>query len=68
MPAGHGDGHVEEILVDLNQSGYSGFLSLEPHLKAAEQFSGFSGPALFKMAADALKAICKKNGIQLAGF
>lgn len=68
VPAGHGDGHVEEILVDLNKSGYSGFLSLEPHLKAAEQFSGFSGPALFKMAVDALKAICKKNGIQLAGF
>jgi len=67
VPAGSGDGHLEPILVDLNQSGYSGFLSLEPHLKAAGQFSGFSGPALFKMAVDALKAICRKNGIQLAG-
>jgi sugar phosphate isomerase/epimerase len=66
VPAGHGDGHVEEILIDLNRSGYGGFLSLEPHLAAAEQFSGFSGPALFKMAVDALKALCKKNGIQLA--
>jgi 3-dehydroshikimate dehydratase len=68
VPAGQGDGHVEPILIDLKNSGYSGFLSLEPHLKAAQQFSGFSGPALFKMAADALKAMCKKNGIQLAGF
>jgi 3-dehydroshikimate dehydratase len=67
VPAGHGDGHVEEILVDLNNSGYTGFLSLEPHLKAAAQFTGFSGPALFKMAVDALKGICRKNGIQLAG-
>ena len=67
VPAGQGDGHVEEILVDLKNAGYTGFLSLEPHLKAAEQFSGFSGPALFKVAVDALKAICKKNGIQLAG-
>src|ERR1700722_2631548 len=58
-PAGHGDGHLEEILVDLKNSGYTGFLSLEPHLKAAQQFSGFSGPTLFKMAADALKDICK---------
>jgi sugar phosphate isomerase/epimerase len=66
VPAGHGDGHIEEILLDLKKSGYNGFLSLEPHLKAAEQFSGFSGPALFKMAADALKVICKKTGIQLA--
>jgi sugar phosphate isomerase/epimerase len=68
VPAGHGDGHVEEILVDLKNSGYTGFLSLEPHLKAAGQFSGFSGPALFKMAVDALKTICARNGILLAGF
>jgi len=68
VPAGHGDGHLEPILTDLHKTGYTGFLSLEPHLKAAGQFSGFSGPALFKMAADALKAMCKKIGIQLAGF
>jgi sugar phosphate isomerase/epimerase len=67
VPAGQGDGHIEEILVDLKNSGYSGFLSLEPHLKAAGQFSGFSGPTLFKMAVDALKAICQRNGIALAG-
>ncbi len=67
VPAGSGDGHLEPILVDLNKSGYSGFLSLEPHLKAAGQFSGFSGPALFKMAVEALKAMCRKNGIELAG-
>jgi sugar phosphate isomerase/epimerase len=66
VPAGQGDGHLEEILLDIKKSGYSGFLSLEPHLMAAGQFSGFSGPALFKMAADALKVICKKTGIQLA--
>lgn len=32
VPAGMGDGHIAEILTDLNQSGYHGFLSLEPHL------------------------------------
>src|SRR5208282_1119928 len=68
VPAGQGDGHIEEILLDLKKSGYSGFLSLEPHLKAAGQFSGFSGPSLFKMAVDALKTICGRNGIELAGF
>ena len=67
VPAGMGDGHIEEILVDLKNSGYAGFLSLEPHLKAAGQFSGFSGPALFKMAVEALKGICARNGIELAG-
>jgi sugar phosphate isomerase/epimerase len=67
VQAGQGDGQIEPILIDLNQSGYSGFLSLEPHLKGAGQFSGFSGPTLFKLATDALKAMCAKNGIALAG-
>lgn len=67
VPAGEGDGQIEPILVDAWNSGYRGFLSLEPHLAAHGQFSGFSGPNLFKLAADSLKAICKKNGIGLAG-
>jgi len=67
VPAGEGDGQVEPILLDLSKSGYTGFLSLEPHLAAQGQFSGFSGPALFKVAADALKNLCRKNGIPLAG-
>ncbi len=68
VPAGQGDGQIEPILVDLDKSGYTGFLSLEPHLKAAGQFSGFSGPTLFKVAADALKQLCRKNNIPLAGI
>jgi sugar phosphate isomerase/epimerase len=67
VPAGQGDGQLAPILVDLHKSGYDGFLSLEPHLKAAGQFSGFSGPELFKKAADALKNLCNKNDIPLAG-
>ena len=67
VPAGLGDGQLEPILVDAWESGYRGFLSLEPHLAAHEQFFGFSGPGLFKVGADALKALCRKNGIELAG-
>lgn len=67
VPAGQGDGQLEPILVDLNRSGYSGFLSLEPHLKTAGQFDGTTGPELFKAAADALKQMCRKNQIPLAG-
>ena len=67
VPAGQGDGQVEAILVDAWKSGYRGFLSLEPHLAAHEQFFGFSGPGLFKVGAEALKALCRKNGIPLAG-
>lgn len=38
VPAGYGDGHVEEILDALLEEGYEGFLSLEPHLT---DFTGF---------------------------
>jgi len=68
VPAGQGDGQVEPILVDLHKSGYDGFLSLEPHLKVAGHSGGFTGPVLFKQAADALKALCRKNKIPLAGM
>lgn len=37
VPPGKGDGHLSEILWDLNNNGYEGYLSLEPHL------SNFSG-------------------------
>ncbi len=59
VPAGQGDGQLAPILVDAYKSGYRGFLSLEPHLPAAGQFSGFSGPKLFTAAVDALKSLCK---------
>lgn len=39
MPAGMGEGKVEEILSLLYREGYDGFLSLEPHLA---DFAGFS--------------------------
>ncbi len=40
VPAGFGDGNVEAILNKLFDSGFDGFLSLEPHLF---DFKGFSG-------------------------
>jgi len=39
VPAGYGIGHVPEILKRLKESGYEGFLSLEPHLGS---FSGLA--------------------------
>jgi 3-dehydroshikimate dehydratase len=67
VPAGQGDGQLEPILKDAYTSGYRGFLSLEPHLAAHGQFSGFSGPDLFQTAVDALRALCKNASIPLAG-
>ena len=67
VPAGQGDGQLEPILIDLHKSGYNGFVSLEPHLSAAGQYGGFSGPQLFKVAVNALKTMCRKNNLPLAG-
>ena len=39
VPAGHGDGNVARILGMLKETGYHGFLSLEPHL---QNFTGFA--------------------------
>lgn len=68
VPAGKGDGHIGEILADAWKSGYRGVLSLEPHLKVAAHSHGETGEHLFKVAADALKDVCKANGVPLAKF
>ncbi len=67
VPAGEGDGDIPAILADAYQSGYRGFLSLEPHLRVAGHSHGETGPELFKVAADALKGICRRQSIPLAG-
>lgn len=74
VPAGYGDGHVEQILTDLFDSGFDGFLSLEPHLFDFAGFAGLekdgvslkgnsskvlSGLEAFILAYDSLKRILK---------
>jgi len=57
VPAGQGDGQVRETLAALAESGFGGYLSLEPHLAVAGRRGGFSGPAGFARAAQALKGL-----------
>ena len=64
-PAGQGDGSIARLLEEAWKSGYRGILTLEPHLAHAGQFFGFTGPALFKVAVDALKTICTEKNIPL---
>jgi sugar phosphate isomerase/epimerase len=63
VPAGDGDGQVRDLMAAARDSGYDGFLSLEPHLKVAGHSSGFSGPELFAKARNALCAILEELGI-----
>ncbi len=71
VPAGYGDGKVEEILSDLYKNGFEGFLSLEPHLGTFQGFADLEpnspvndmpegGAKKFAMAVEALKKITDK--------
>ena len=64
VPAGQGHGQIPEILADAKRRGFQGYLTLEPHMKAAGQFSGFTGPDLFAQAVAALKAVCEQVGLE----
>jgi sugar phosphate isomerase/epimerase len=63
VPAGEGDGQVRETLAALRDSGFEGFMSLEPHLASAGRYGGFSGPEAFTRAARALKTLLQELGI-----
>lgn len=64
VPAGEGDGELRELIGTLKQGGYAGFMSLEPHLSAAETFQGFSGPELFVVAVNALKKLLTEANME----
>lgn len=68
VPAGQGDGHIAEILKQVKDSGYHGYLSLEPHLADFNGFKalgdnksiqerGMTGEEAFTTAYNALEGI-----------
>ncbi len=68
VPAGMGIGNIEKILSSLKESGYKGFVSLEPHLGSFEGLQDLelddkmldlpkSGEGTFTLAFDKLKRI-----------
>jgi sugar phosphate isomerase/epimerase len=63
VPAGQGDGQVGQTLAALNEAGFAGFVSLEPHLAVTGRFGGFSGPGDFARAADALRELLSAAGM-----
>ena len=63
VPAGQGDGQIRQTLAALRDSGFDGFMSLEPHLAQAGRYGGFSGPEGFARAARSLKSILNELGI-----
>jgi len=56
LPAGKGDGDIAWVLQQLQNDGYEGFLSIEPHLVNNPDYPG-DGLAKFTAASDHLKAV-----------
>ena len=63
MPAGEGDGQIQETINALRDDGYTGFASLEPHLANTHHLGGFSGPAAFGVAARAFNRVLDAAGV-----
>jgi sugar phosphate isomerase/epimerase len=62
VPAGEGHGQIDMILSELKARKWSGYMTLEPHMQAGGQFSGFTGPQLFGKAVAGLKKILDQAG------
>jgi len=63
VPAGEGDGQMVETLRWLIEHGWSGPLTIEPHLASAGKFGGFSGEQLFEEATNALRKVMEQSGV-----
>lgn len=63
VPSGEGDGHIAEILKMLADSGFEGFLSLEPHLETGDIAVG--GAEKFEIAYNALMSIIKTLDVEI---
>lgn len=60
---GEGDGQIKKLLTELRDIQYSGYLTIEPHLKVGGQFGGETGPELFAQAIDATIRLCNEVGL-----
>lgn len=64
VPAGEGDGQVRELLRAFHDSGFDGFLSLEPHLAEFSAFGAMSGAPLWTKARHALVDLLAAENIE----
>jgi sugar phosphate isomerase/epimerase len=59
LPSGYGDGRIKDMLLDLKEDNYEGFLSIEPHLGI---FAGYDqlelSPNLSELPSGGTKSFC----------
>lgn len=63
---GEGDGQIELLIKELAVSGYSGFVTLEPHMSSGGQFGGETTPEQLKSALHNVKTFFRKYGVDCA--
>ena len=62
---GEGDGQIRELLGELAELDYQGFLTMEPHLQVGGRFGGVTGPQLFSKALQAIRELAEKADLVL---
>ena len=65
VPAGEGEGELVDTFTWLKAQGWSGPLTIEPHLAAAGPTGGFSGEQLFEVAVNALRKTASEAEIHV---
>jgi UDP-N-acetyl-2-amino-2-deoxyglucuronate dehydrogenase len=61
---GEGDGQIPELMTTLKSHGFSGFMTMEPHLSKAEALGGFTGPDDFETAITTISGMMESAGIR----
>ncbi len=64
VPSGEGDGQFRELLAALQETGFDGFFSIEPHLGDFDAFGGLCGPDLWTTAHTAITGLFGHLGVQ----
>jgi sugar phosphate isomerase/epimerase len=62
---GEGHGRWADVLADAVQLGYTGFVTMEPHLLGGGPTGGVTGPELFPKAVEAARGLLEKAGAEV---
>ncbi len=62
---GEGDGQIPELLQELQNMDYDGFITLEPHLEIGGQFGGYTSGELFEDSINSIRKIALNKNINL---
>jgi len=63
LPAGEGEGEIGVFLKTIVDGGWTGPLTIEPHLSAAGPRGGFSGAELFEVAVTSFRKVASEAGV-----